>query len=199
MSTTTLKIGPADNGRAMSLDDFDRAESEEGYQYELGRGIITVVDVPQPRHLAQIDASREQSSVYRHAQPDRIHRIAGGMECKLLIAGLESERHPDLTIYKTPPPDDADDVWSEWIPEIVIKVVSPSSRHRDYHEKPVEYLRFGVLEFWILDADRREMLVMKRSRGRWNERVVRPPDLYRTRLLPGLAFDCGAVFEAAHQ
>lgn len=188
MSTTTLRIGPADNGRAMSLDDFDRAESEEGYHYELSRGIISAVDVPQPRHLARIDASREQLFVYRHARPDPIFRVAGGSDCKLLIAGLESERHPDLAIYKTLPPDDVDDVWSGWIPEIVVEVVSPSSRHRDYHEKPEEYLRFGVLEYGILDADRREMLVMKRSRGRWNERVVRPPELYRTRLLPGFAF-----------
>ena len=197
MSITTLKIGPGDNGRAMSLDDFDRAEAEEGHLYELSRGIITVVDVPQPRHFAQINATRRQFSRYDAAKPGTIYGIAGGAECKLLIAGLESERHPDLAVYKSPPPEGAEDVWSEWIPEIVVEVVSPSSRHRDYHEKPEEYLRFGVHEYWILDADRREMLVLKRSRGRWTERVVRPPDLYRTRLLPGFAFDCGAVLAEA--
>jgi Uma2 family endonuclease len=197
MSTTVLKIGPADNGRAMSLDDFDRAEAEEGHLYELSRGVITVVDVPQPEHLGQVDASREQLSSYRRAYPGRIFRIAGGSDCKLLIDGLQSERHPDLAVYKTPPPEDSDDVWSEWIPELVIEVVSPSSRHRDYHEKPEEYLRFGVQEYWILDAELGEMRVLKRSRGRWAERVVRPPALYSPRLLPGLAFDCGAVFAQA--
>ncbi|MDR3637687.1 MAG: Uma2 family endonuclease [Isosphaeraceae bacterium] len=197
MSTTELKIGPDDNGRAMSLDDFDRAEAEEGFLYELSRGVIAVVDAPQPRHLAQVDTTREQFSAYRHAHPGRIFRIAGGAECKILIAELNSGRHPDLAIYKSPPPETEDDLWSEWIPEIVIEVVSPSSRHRDYHEKPEEYLRFGVLEYWIIDADKREMLVLKRSRGRWVNYVVRPPDVFQTRLLPGMTFDCGAVFAQA--
>lgn len=137
--------------------------------------------------------THRQLSAYDLAHPGRLFGIVSGADCKLLIVGLESERHPDLAIYKTPPPEGSDDVWSEWIPELVIEVVSPSSRHRDYPEKPEEYLRFGVREYWILDADRREMRVMKRLRGRWVERVVPPPDLYRSRLLPGLAFDCGAV------
>ena len=28
----------------------------------------------------------------------------GSMECKVLIGDLESERHPDLAIYLSPPP-----------------------------------------------------------------------------------------------
>jgi Uma2 family endonuclease len=179
----------------MSLDEFDLAEGREGFLYELSRGVITVVDVPNPRHLSQVNAIRRQVHVYDAAKPGRIHTIASGGECKILIAGLESERHPDLAIYKTPPPEE--DVWSQWIPEIVVEVVSPSSRHRDYEEKPEEYLRFGVLEYWISDVDKQELLVLRRSRGRWAERTVRPPDLYRTRLLPGFEFACGPVFEAA--
>ena len=97
--------------------------------------------------------------------------IASGSECKILIARLVSERHPDLALYKTPPPEDGDDVWSLWVPEIVVEVVSPSSRHRDYEEKPEEYLRFGVKEYWIIDADKLAMLVLRWSRGRWAERA----------------------------
>jgi len=42
-----------------------------------------------------------------------------------------------------------------------------------------------------------EMLVLKRYAGRWVKRIVRPPEKYKTRLLPDLEFDCGAVFKAA--
>jgi hypothetical protein len=31
MSKTAIKIGPADHGRQMSLDDFKQAEEQEGY------------------------------------------------------------------------------------------------------------------------------------------------------------------------
>jgi Uma2 family endonuclease len=134
---------------------------------------------------------------YDLAHPGRIFGIAAGAECKILIARLESEWHPDLAIYKTPPMADDDGVWATWIPEIVVEIVSRSSAERDYGEKREEYLQFGILKYWILDAQRREMLILRRTRGRWAERVVRPPDLYRTKLLPGFEFSCGDVFDAA--
>jgi Uma2 family endonuclease len=198
-TTPATIIGPSDHGRHMSLDEFDHAEVREGFLYELSRGVITVADVPKLRHLAQVNAIQRQVRVYDAANPGRIHTIAGGSDCKLLIAGLESERHPDLALYKTPPPEEGEDVWSLWVPEIVVEVVSPSSRQRDYEEKPEEYLRFGVMEYWIVDADKAEMLVLRRSRGLWTERTIRPPAPYRTRLLPGFAFAIGPVFAAAGQ
>jgi len=40
MPKTIVKIGPMDDGRQMSLDDFDEAEVQPGFHYELSRGII---------------------------------------------------------------------------------------------------------------------------------------------------------------
>jgi Uma2 family endonuclease len=195
MPKTVVRIGPNDQGRRMSLDEFEPAEVQEGHLYELGRGVVVVSDVPNPRHLAQVTALKRQLAAYDLAHPHTLYAVAGSGECKILIADAESERHPDLALYKTPPPED--DVWATWIPEVVIEVVSPGSEHRDYEEKREEYLRFGVREYWIVDADRREVLVLRRSRGRWAERVLRPPQVYTTRLLPGFEFACGLVFEAA--
>ena len=68
--------------------------------------------------------------------------------------------------------------------------------HSELQEKPEEYLQFGVREYWIVDGEKREMLVLRRSRGKWAERIVRPPALYKTRLLPGLEFNCEQIFAA---
>ena len=35
--TTSLRIGPADRDRTMTLDEFLDADVEEGYRYELAR------------------------------------------------------------------------------------------------------------------------------------------------------------------
>lgn len=195
MPKTAIKIGPHDHGRRMSLEEFDHAEVQEGYLYELGRGVIIVSDVPKPKHLAQVCAIQQQLFAYGMVYPGRSYAITSGSHCKLLVGGLESERHPDLAIYKTPPP--ADDSWSTWIPKIVIEVVSPGSERRDYEEKREEYLLFGVKEYWVFDADRQEMLVLRRTNGQWDERTIRPPKVYRTRFLPGLEFSCALVFQAA--
>ena len=198
MSKTIIKIRPADHGRPMDLDDFVEAEAEEGRLYELGRGIITVVEIPKKRHMLQVAATRDQLQAYKASNPGRIQVIASGSECKLTIAALGSERHPDLAVYLTPPPEFEDDeFWTRWVPEIVVEVVSPSSRNRDFNEKPEEYLRAGVKEYWIVDSERWALIVMRRSRGRWTETTVSPPTVYRTRLLPGLAFSIESVFTSA--
>ncbi len=197
MSKTVTIIGPADQGRTMSLDEFAGAEAEPGWLYELSQGVVTVVDVPNPRHFKIVDAIRLQFAAFRKKKPSLIYGIASGGECKLLIAGLESERHPDLAIYKTPPPEgeNDDEIWSQWVPEIVVEVVSPSSRRRDYEEKPEEYLRLGVQEYWIVDEHEGQMKVLRRSRGRWAEYAIRPPAPYKTRLLPGFEFSIADVLD----
>jgi Uma2 family endonuclease len=195
MPKTTIKVGPQDAGRRMSLDEFDTAEGQPGYLYELSKGIVTVVDVPNPPHLAQLNAIRRQLSAYDLANPGVIHAVAGGSDCKILLGEEESERHPDVAVYKTPPPDE--DVWSMWVPDLVMEIVSPGSEHRDYVEKREEYLLFGVREYWIIDADRREVLVLRRRGRRWTSQEVRPPEVYTTKLLPGFEFNCAAAFQAA--
>src|SRR5207249_1761457 len=157
----------------------------------------TVSDVPNPPHLAQVSEIKFQLTGYALTRRDKIYAVASGGECKIPVEGLESERHPDLAIYKTPPPSADEEVWALWVPEMVIEVVSPGSEQRDYVEKRDEYLAFGVQEYWIVDAARQEVLILRRAGGRWKERVVRPPEVYRTRHLPKFEFACAAVFEAA--
>ena len=41
------------------------------------------------------------------------------------------------------------------------------------------------------------MKVLRQSRGRWAEAVVRPPAVYKTRHLPGFEFSIARVLEAA--
>jgi Uma2 family endonuclease len=196
MTRTVTRIGPLDHGRHMSLKEFDPAEGQPGYLYELSRGVVTVMDVPNRPHVDQVDTLRQQLEVYRATHSHQIYRLLSSGECKILIPTLESERHPDLSIYKRPPAQE-EDLWSTWIPEIVIEVVSPGSEHRDYVDKPEEYLLFGIREYWIVDAAKQEVLVLRRSLEGWKERTIRPPKKYRTRLLPGFEFDCGKVFQAA--
>ena len=45
MATTVaapLRVGLADHGRTMTLEEFREAEEEDGYRYELARGVLEV-------------------------------------------------------------------------------------------------------------------------------------------------------------
>ncbi len=198
MTRISTRVGPADDGRTMSLEEFDLAEGQEGYLYELSRGVITVTDVPDLEHQAQLEAAFEQLFGYRVAHRTLVYRLVEGSSAKILLADLQSERHPDIVLYKSRPLD-RENVWANWIPDLVVEVVSPSSRRRDYEQKPEEYLNFGVGEYWIIDYENREMLVNRRSGGRWVQHLVKEKEAYEPKLLPGLRFELAPVFAAADE
>jgi len=190
-----IHIGPEDHGRRMSLDAFDHAIAEDGYQYELAKGVIEVSEVPKPEHAKQVQAIRNQLGRYQDDHPDAIELIASSNECKLLVGPSKSERHPDVSLYLSAQPD-ISDVWSIWIPQIVVEVVSESSRKRDYEQKPPEYLALGVDEYWIVDAAKNQMTVLTRWRGEWKPAILKPPKRYSTHLLPGFSLDLNRVIVA---
>ncbi|HWY86167.1 MAG TPA: Uma2 family endonuclease [Gemmataceae bacterium] len=198
MIKTTLRIGPKDQGRRMALREFEPAAVKEGYLYELARGIISVSEVPGLPHPLVVDAVRRQLFRYQEDFEGEVYVVLGTMECKLLVEDFESERHPDLAVYKTKPLREAD-LWYHWTPEIVVEVVSTDSARRDYVEKKEEYLALGIKEYWIVDSAKQQMTVLRRTRGKWSERVLNASDSLETKLLPGFRLDCGKIFQAAEQ
>ena len=76
------------------------------------------------------------------------------------------------------------------IPELVVEVLSPSSRRIDEVLKRRRYERFGVLELWIVDPEVEAVRIYRRE----GELFARPVtlsgergDVLATPLLPGLA------------
>src|SRR5687767_14540716 len=111
MSQVATLIGPEDHGRQMTLAEFDHADVRGGHLYELSRGVITVSDVPKKKHMKQANYIRRKLDVYADAHPAVVNAVNSGNDCKILAEGFESERHPDLAVYKTESPD-TPDVWS---------------------------------------------------------------------------------------
>jgi Uma2 family endonuclease len=192
MATTTRRVGPADHGRRMTLDEFVDADFEEGWLYELARGVIVVTEVPGLNHGRIVGRVTRLFITYEIHHPDVINYRAGG-ECRLRLPGMQSDRHPDQAIYLDPPPE-GPNLWAHWVPHIVVEVVSPGGEDRDYVEKREEYLRAGVGEYWILDPTTRIMHVLRRAGDVWDEVRVPADGLYQTHLLPGLEVRPGELF-----
>ncbi len=199
MSTATITIGPEHDGRKISFEDYLEASFCDDFFCELSRGVIDVIDIPNRPHQRYVNATKRQFYAYDIGNPGVIDSISTGAESRLLVAATESDRHPDLAIYKTAPPKiDNRDLWTVWIPELVIEVVSPESGDRDYLQKPEDYLQFGVKEYWIIDGEKHQMTVHQRASGQWSTRVLKPGESYTTHILPGFEFDLKIVFDAAN-
>ncbi len=192
------KLGPYDHGRKMSLMSFEFAKVEDGYAVELARGYIVVGEAANYLHGMQIDVIMEHLRAYKISKRDAIHAIMEGGSCKLVISAWESERHPDIAIYLTPPKEKKDrTMWRTWIPDLLIEVVSASSDDRDYTDKRDEYWTLGVKEYWIVDARREQVVILRRGKADWIEKTLGPADAIETKLLPGFKLACRVIFEAA--
>jgi Uma2 family endonuclease len=182
---TRQRIGPADHGRRMTLEEFIEADFEEGWLYELARGVIDVTEVPGVNHGRIVHRITRLLIHYEDVHPGVINYRAGGGECRLRLPGMQSDRHPDQAVYLSPPPP-GPKPWTRWVPQIVVEVVSEGGAERDYVEKREENHRIGVTEYWILDPALRVMRVLQRAGDVWDEAVVPAGAMHRTHLLPGL-------------
>jgi Uma2 family endonuclease len=185
MATVTRQIGPANDGERMTLEEFCEADFEEGWLYELARGVVVVTEVSGINHGRSVGRWARLFVLYEEAHPGVINYRAGGMECRLRLPGMQSDRHPDQAVYLLPPPPGRRP-WTRWVPEIVVEILSDGSEERDLVEKREEYLRAGVTEYWILDPFARRLLVLQRAGDIWHELSIPAGETYRTHLLPGL-------------
>jgi hypothetical protein len=75
---TLLRIGPADHGRTMTLEEFLEAEVEEGHRYELARRVLEVTQVPNDPHGVVVCNLDRATSRYDEQHPGVIYRFGGG-------------------------------------------------------------------------------------------------------------------------
>ena len=182
MATIATRIGPADQGRRMTLDEFREADEEPNICCELARGVVEVTEVPDDAHGVVVCNIYDAISQYRRDHPNLIYRYGGGSEFRLWLPGMESGRNPDLGIVLMGTPKDAR---GRRPPALVAEVVSSRSSARDYQEKREEYLAFGLQEYWVVDPASRRVLVLTRLGDSWVERTCQGDEPIATRLLPG--------------
>lgn len=106
-----------------------------------------------------------------------------GEECR---AALEGKTRG--TITRDMPP-----------PLVIIEVVSPGSANqaRDYRYKRSEYAARGILEYWIVDPDRRQVTVLSLVEGLYEEQVyVRDDDTVSSNVFPQIQIKVADIFSS---
>ncbi len=190
MATVRTRIGPADHGRVMTLEEFWEAEDQPGYRYELVRGVLEVSEVPGDPHWQIVHNIHEAFSAYHRQHPGVILRIGHGSDVRYIIPELETDRHPDLAIAFRDAPVGFK---GRRQAALAVEVVSPGSeaRRRDYKAKREDYLIVGIREYWIVDPALRrvDVLVRREHEGVaiWAERAFGDGEVIAGELLPGFA------------
>jgi Uma2 family endonuclease len=150
----------ATTSKRWTLDEL-HSLPDDGNKYELVHGDLFVTPPPTDDHetvLARLSRLLEPYVAANHLgylyHPRAVFRRNG------------SETEPDLMVRQTRAArsvhertrDDWDDAPT---PILVVEVISPSTRRRDHEHKRAFYMESGVPEYWVVDAARREVRIVR--------------------------------------
>lgn len=160
---------------------------DDGNKYELLRGDLLVTPPPSVGHEEIAAVLGEILHAYV-----AVHGLGRVYHPRAVIRALESEVEPDLMVRRVAPTAS----WAEAPrPDLVVEIVSGSTRRRDYGKKRQLYLDLEIPEYWIVDAEERSVRVVRpRSDDQIARQILRwAPAAAAT----ALAIDLPKLFRAA--
>jgi Uma2 family endonuclease len=80
------------------------------------------------------------------------------------------------------------------VPDLVVEILSPSTRKRDLIEKRAIYAQNGVDEYWIVDSRRREVALLVRAGASFIAEPAIRRGAIPSRVLAGIEFDVAELF-----
>jgi Uma2 family endonuclease len=187
------RIGPDSGGILMTGREFDKAEFEEGWRYELVNGVLIVTPIPLENEADPNEELGHWLRSYRESHP-----LGSTLDVTLserTVRTGQNRRRADRLIwvglgrlprrYETP--------------AIIAEFVSAGRRDwiRDYVLKRDEYLAIGVREYWVIDRFRHTLTVFCLQAGRVRKRVFSKEQTYKTDLLPGFELPLARLFVLA--
>lgn len=200
-SQLTIPYGPRDAGIPLSLDEFEAAEFEEGFRYELIHGVLVVNSAPLEEER---DANEELGRWLRNYR--ETHPQGRALDLTLPEHDLRTRlqiRRADRVIWAGlgRRPRTRGQVAKRDVPGVVVEFTSsrPADMRRDYDEKRIEYRDLGVREYWIIDRYRRTLTVYRWQGKRWMKLTVREGEIYTTPLLPGFELSVAALLAVSDQ
>lgn len=136
-------------GRALTLEDVAQlAAADELHRYELDEGNLLIMAPADAEHAARVTRLVVWLVNGGYAA-DRVLAAPG-----VKIREQSSGRGPDIVLLRRPVPGNT--VWIDPDAiELVVEVVSDSSKKLDRLIKPGEYARVGIPHFWRVEREGR--------------------------------------------
>jgi Uma2 family endonuclease len=142
----------------MTVDQYRDLPKREDVITELHWGQVVTLTRPKMRH------AKVQSRLVRLLRLRAEH--VGVVESEVAFRALEEYdlRGADVAFVsrrRWEATDDEDNLRGS--PELVIEVLSPSNTKREMQEKATLYLATGAEEFWIVDAHKKSVTVVRKQ------------------------------------
>ena len=188
-----LRFGPESNGILLTAREFDMADFEDGWRYELVNGVLIVTPIPLENEADPNEELGHWLRSYRDSHP-----LGSALDATLserIVRTGQNRRQADRLIWaglgRLPRRYEK--------PAIIAEFVSAGRRNwiRDYETKRDEYLALGVREYWVIDRFRHTLTVFRLQRGKVRKRLFSKEQTYKTDLLPGFELPLARLFALA--
>lgn len=188
-----LRLAPNSSGVSLTPEEFDAAEFEEGWRYELIHGVLVVSPPPLRKERDPNEELGHWLRKYQESHPQG--RALDVTFHEETVVTPTERRRADRVIYAGLGRDPREGE----VPTVVVEFVSAGKRNliRDYEEKRDEYLALGVREYWIVDRFARCLTVYRLHGSSSIQQVVREGEVYTTPLLPGFELRLDGLLERA--
>jgi Uma2 family endonuclease len=177
----------------LTVADLDAFPEDDGNRYELIGGELFVSCAPGIPHQRVLQNLQLELGLYLKANPIGILVPGAGAIFSDYDAVI-----PDLAFVRN-------ERWGQVVTgekftgalDLVIEILSPGTqnRQRDLSAKRKLYGKYGVQEYWVVDTENQEVLVLRLQNQTLEEAsTLKGDDELSSALLPGLQLKVSAVF-----
>jgi Uma2 family endonuclease len=180
-------------GRKLTYDDYVLIP-EDGQRHEILDGEHYVTPAPTTWHQITLSALHLLVGVF-------VRQHSLGLVLVAPVDVLFSEHdvaQPDLVFISNERAGILTKPNIQGAPDLVVEILSPSTRRKDEDVKGPLYEHFGVREYWMVDPEVRRVSVFRHNGSGFNPAVelsAEDGDVLATPLLPGLEIRVGEIFE----
>jgi len=159
--------------------------------YEWEDGALIVVNPPSLNHalIIRFLINQFEGEIARLMQPWLTLSMVG------VRTAINRSRVPDLMVVTRDQVDPLGPAVLESAPLLVVEVVSPESRVRDYRYKRSEYSVVGIAEYWIVDPQAKKITILFLEEGFYELTEFTESDQIISRLFPHLSLTAHQVLQ----
>ena len=181
---------PATLAKPLDYDDYVRFPDDHK-RYEIIDGALQMS--PSPNYFHQEASAILFTALRTYA---RAHNLGVVLSAPIdVILGPHDIVVPDIVFVSENRREIIEKRGIVGPPDLIVEILSPSTRERDLTEKRHAYERHGVHAYWAVDLDAEHVLAWRLTEGRYGDpERLSGADVLTTALLPNFSLPTAAVF-----
>ena len=172
MSGPALPLASLEDGQGWpaqgewTYEDYLRLP-DDGQRYEVIRGVLYVA--PSPNYDHQLAHWRLSHALSNHIVEHNLGVLLSAPFDVILPEGIATPVEPDLLFIKEENRPRRGDKNFQGVPDLLVEILSPSTRSYDRKTKLAAYRDAGVPELWLVDPQTLSVVIYGRKDGQFSE------------------------------